>query len=359
MIFRVCVALTLFLSLSYSQASELLYLASGNSIEVKKIDLKTGKLSDFQKVEYKKLSKFTFSRNKQFLYAQAAMKDNPKQASIMTFKVATDGKLTFVHNAPIDMGTTELKTDHSDSFIAGANYGQGSVNIWKLEDGIYKGEMIQKIKLEKQAHATRFSPDNKMLMIPATGPNKIFQLSFDEKTGQVKQTTPAVGPSSGAAQPRHLIFHPMLNIAYSTLERKTPGVGTWQWNAGKGELTLIDNLQSSDDDTARITTADLHMSPDSKFLYISSRDKGKKLDAIIAYSIDQKSGKLTFVDSYPCENIPRSFCINKSGDFVYVAGQRANMMGVYKRDTETGALTKVTQYKTGNGPIWVETLSRD
>ena len=357
MINKVCVILSLLITISSTQAAELLYLASGGAIEVKKIDPATGKLSDFQKVEFTKLSKFTFSRSNKFLYAQAALKDNPKQATIITYKVAEDGELTYVNNAPINGGTTELKTDQTDNYIAFADYGGGTATVCKLENGIFKGKEIQKIKLEKKAHAARFSPDNKMLMIPATGPNVVFQLAFDAETGKITKKNAAPSTSQGACQPRHLIFHPEMNIAYSTQERVNPGVGVWKWDPAKGQLKFLQEIMSNKETTGSLTTADLHMSPDNKYLYASLRDKNKKQDAILLYKI-KTDGTLQYVNRFPCENIPRSFCLNKTGDFLYVAGQRADMMGVYKINKANGHLSKVTHYKTGKGPIWVETLER-
>ncbi len=337
-------------------AQELLYLSSGDAFEVKKINRQTGKLLNFQRTELKGLSVFTFSRNKKFLYAKASIDGSRKKPSIATYKVQADGKLVFVYNAPVTAKVTELKTDHTDKFIAGADYGKGTASIWQLENGVYKGELVQEIMLEKKAHAVRFSPDNKTLFIPATGPNKILQLAFDQETGKVTQHKPAIGPSSGAAQPRHLVFHPTLKVAYSTQERIKPGVAVWQWNPEKGTLALTQALTNSDDTSGRITNADLHISPDNKFLYISSRDNQKQLDQIIAYKINAIDGSLNLVKKFPSEHFPRSFTLNKSGDFIYVAGQKDNKLGVYKADKMTGHLTKVIQYPTGKNPIWVETL---
>jgi 6-phosphogluconolactonase len=358
MMSKILFLLTLLMISSSVNADELLYVSSGGVLEVKRIDPKTGKLEDFQKVELQGMSKFTFSRNKKFLYAQATMKEDRKKVSVATYKVAADGKLSYVNNAEINGGTTELKTDHTDKFLAAADYQKGRLTIWKLDDGVYKGAVVQELILEKKAHAARFSPDNKMLMIPATGPNKIFQLAFDAKTGKIQLKSEALGPKEGALQPRHLVFHPTINVAYSTQERMKPGVATWKWDSGKGELKVIQSLGSSEDTTGIITNADLHISPDQKFLYVSSRDRQKEQDQIIAYKINPKDGTLTLVKKFSCENIPRSFCLNKSGDFVYVCGQKANKMGVYKVDKSTGHLSKVIQYETGKGPIWIETLKR-
>ena len=352
---KIFVLFSFLLAVSTS-AAELLYVASGGAIEVKSIDPKTGKLENIQKVEMAGLSKFTFSRNKQFLYAQAAIANGKKkQASIATYKIANDGKLTFVHNAPISSGTTELKTDHTDKFIAAAKYGTGIVTVWKLEDGVYKGNIAKELRIEKKVHCSRFSKDNRFLMIPATGPNKVFELDFNQETGDISVKREAAGPTSGAAQPRHLVFHPTKNFAYTTLERIKPGVGVWTYDPKKGELNLIQNLANSEDATGSITNADLHLSPDNRFLYVSCRDKKGDTDHIVLYKVND-DGKLAFVKKFPCEDIPRSFCLNKSGDFAYVCGQGSAKMGVYKIDKESGHLNKVTVYETGKGPIWVETL---
>ena len=49
-------------------------------------------------------------------------------------------------------------------------------------------------------------------------------------------------------------------------------------------------------------------------------------------------------------------CLNKTGDFAFVAGQRDHKLGIYKISKTTGDLLKVMQYKTGKNPIWVETV---
>ncbi|WP_068546820.1 lactonase family protein [Thalassotalea crassostreae] len=341
---------------SQAMAQELLYLSAGDAIHIKKIDPQSGLLDDVQSVKLKGVSSFTFSQNKQFLYAQARIDGNRKKPSIATFKVAGDGRLTLVDNALVSGKTTELNTDHSDGYLAGASYGKGIASVWKLEDSVYKGELVQEIALEKKAHAVRFSPNNKVLYVPATAPNKIFQLAFDETNGKVSMLESAIGPKHGAMQPRHLIFHPLLNIAYSTQERIKPGVAVWTVDANTGNLEVIQALTNSEDTSGRITNADLHMSADNKFLYISTRDKEAKLDRITVYKINANDGRLTLINEHKSEYFPRSFTINKTDEFIYVAGQKGNTLGLYKRNKDTGELTKVHQYQTGDNPIWVETL---
>ena len=79
-------------------------------------------------------------------------------------------------------------------------------------------------------------------------------------------------------------------------------------------------------------------------------------DSIVAFRVDPQTGHLAFIGHYPCERVPRSFTIDKLGKFLYVAGQGDARLGAYRIE-ESGALTKISQYEVGKGPIWIETLS--
>ena len=137
-----------------------------------------------------------------------------------------DGSLEHLHTAPCGWGSGYLRPDATGRFLAGNSYGAGKVGIWALDDdGVYRGVPPRDFELEKRAHSAVFSPDNRFLYVPATGPNKIFQLVFNSQTGAIypNQPSSAPGPTGEdqARQPRHLIFHPKLDFAYTTNERPT------------------------------------------------------------------------------------------------------------------------------------------
>ncbi|MEC8507058.1 MAG: beta-propeller fold lactonase family protein, partial [Planctomycetota bacterium] len=165
-----------------------------------------------------------------------------------------------------------------------------------------------------------------------------------------------------ARQPRHLVFHPNLPVAYTTYERDPPGIGVWQWETEKGMLKPIQNLITQPDSfRGRITTADLHMTPNGRFLYLSNRDTTQRnsptgKDSIVGFRVHPQTGKLQRVGDFPCERIPRSFTIDKLGHFLYVAGQGDGRLGAYRIEG-SGELTKIQTYEVGEKPIWVETLS--
>jgi len=352
MFLRLLIFLSLLISLN---AKEFLYISSGASIDVREIDQETGKLKKVQKLELEGLSSFTFSPDYKFLYAQTSIRNGKKRkAAIATFSITDDGKITLIKNVEAPSSVTELKTDRTGRFLAGTR--SGNVYIWKLEEGIFTSSLACTIKLEKKTHAVRFSLDNRFLYIPGTAPNKIFCLSFDSKTGNIKHVSTAKGPTEGACQPRHLTFHQTLDIAYSTQERIKPGVAVWSRNKESGEMKLLQNIVTSKDTSSTITTADVHISPDKKFVYISSRDKSSKNNELISFQIDQSSGILKLIGRVKSEHLPRSFCLNQSGKFIYATGQGESKLGVYS--VKEGLLIKVIQYDIGEKAIWVESLNK-
>src|SRR3989337_3494724 len=72
-----------------------------------------------------------------------------------------------------------------------------------------------------------------------------------------------------------------------------------------------------------VGAADIHTSPDGKFLYGSNRGEANE---IVIYAID-KNGKLTYAGRQSeLINTPRNFAIDPSGNFLLVANQNGNDM---------------------------------
>jgi len=368
--------LTLLLSFStlgaeLMAADQNLYLSAGDKLSVFRIDDDSGKLAPLQELDLPGAGPMTASPDKNFLYVTANQSSGAKGkkpgAGLVTFRVGPDGKLKQLAIGPVNLRPGYLKSDAGGNYLAGNHYGPGKITLWKLEDHVYRGQTVQEVELEQKAHSSVFSPNNNFLLVPATGPNKVFQLRFDPSTGQAKPNDPpfAQGPQGDkeARQPRHLIFHPSKNIVYTTNERELPGVGVWSWNPNKGNLKTIQNIPTHPKGfKGTITTADLHLTPNQKFLYVSNRDTTDRKsvtgeDSIVAFSVNPGNGRLTKLGHFPCEHVPRSFVIGKNGRFLFVAGQSDNRLGTYRINPANGALEKIGQQETGARPIWVHCMN--
>jgi 6-phosphogluconolactonase len=107
---------------------------------------------------------------------------------------------------------------------------------------------------------------------------------------------------------------------------KTPASG-WQL------LTTCSTLPAGFQGTSYV--ADLHLSPDNRFLYVSNR--GSNTLAVFDVSDDGKSLELLYVEPVH-GNWPRSFAITPDGHFLVAANQKSNDLTVFQRDISTGRL---------------------
>ncbi len=348
------------------ESEQRLYLAAGGHLSVFQVNKQTGELTEIQNLKLEGAGPFTFAPNRKLLYAAATKSEGSKNVpSIATLQIEKGGALTLVNNAKVDLRPGYLMTDNNGEFLAGNHYGPGKATIWKI-DPIYRGVTIEELALEPKAHSTVFSPDNHWLLVPATGPNKVFINHFTAQVGNARPADPPFANSpireNDARQPRHLIFHPNLSVAYTSNERDEPGVGVWQWDTEKGELTTVQNIVTQPAGfSGTITTADLHLTPDARFLYVSNRDITQRnastgKDSIVGFRVDPQTGQLSMVGHTACERIPRSFTIDKLGKYLYVAGQGDARLGAYRIE-DSGQLTKLGQYDVESRPVWIETLA--
>ena len=342
------------------QAEErFVYSSAGGGVTVYEVDLATGKLTEIQTNEGAGLT--AISSDQKFLYRVGG-------DEIETYRIQKNGKLKSIGKNPTTEKAGYLSIDATGRFMAGNDYGGGSATVWEIgKDRIGIGEPVVAVELEKAAHSSLFSPGNGYLLVPATTPNKVFQLKFDAKTGALAANDPpsVSGPvgEGTAQQPRHIIFHPNGKIAYTTLERESPGVGVWRWDEVAGQLTLLQNIITIPDGfDGSITTADLHLTPDAKFLYVSNRDLTDRKavtgdSSLVGFTVNPETFELELIGHTPCPQVPRSFAIDRAGEFVYVAGQTAAKLATYRLDKETGELSPVEEIDTGKGPNWVKCVT--
>jgi 6-phosphogluconolactonase len=104
-----------------------------------------------------------------------------------------------------------------------------------------------------------------------------------------------------------------------------------------------------------VWAADIHTTPDDRFLYISERTSS----TLAAFGVDTASGKLTYLGSTPTEKQPRAFAIDPKGRFLVAAGEKSPTIAVYAIDQGSGALRLLQKYPVGKGANWVEIVSFD
>jgi 6-phosphogluconolactonase len=142
-----------------------------------------------------------------------------------------------------------------------------------------------------------------------------------------------LAPGSG---PRHLVFHPKEPFAYVTNELAS-GVTVLRVDRESGLLAVIQTVSSIPDTYDGYNdSADIHISPDGKFLYSSNRGH----DSIAVFAIEEETGCLTPVQFHTSGGVlPRNFGITPSGDFLLAANQKSGNISVFPLNKKTGMLS--------------------
>jgi len=95
-----------------------------------------------------------------------------------------------------------------------------------------------------------------------------------------------------------------------------------------------------EDFTQNNSCADIHVSPDGKFVYASNRGH----NSLAIFEVDKTSGELTMHGHRAVfGNTPRNFSLTPDGKYIVVANQRSNNLVSFLRDKNTGSLQFIDQ----------------
>lgn len=255
-----------------------------------------------------------------------------------------NGKLTELNRAASGGAhPCYITTDHTGKWLFTGNYTGGSVGVLPILADGKVGEPIQIIQHEgngpnaerqekAHVHSVNVSPNNHDIFVPDLGIDKVMAYRLDEQTGKLTEGKSMV--VSAGSGPRHFAFHPNGKYAY-VIQELTGKITAFAYQ--DSVLTQIEEVSTLPKDfTGKNACADIHISPDGKYLYGSNRF----YDTIVTFSIDEATGKLTQLSQTSVNGkVPRNFTISPNGKFVLVANQETDNIVIFKRDEKTGAIT--------------------
>jgi len=183
-------------------------------------------------------------------------------------------------------------------------------------------------------HATVLAPDNQWLFVPDLGIDTLKAYSFNARTGAVRPSKDHSVKLPDGAGPRHFVFHPNGRWAYLVQEL---GGRVTVFSYSKGRLKNLQTISTLPKDfTGSFTSADIHVSPDGRFLYASNRDAS---NTIAIFRVNQQNGQLTAIGHQSTlGRTPRNFNFDPSGNYLLVANQNSNDVVIFRVDRRTGLL---------------------
>jgi len=325
---------------------------NSNIISVFKCNASDGKLT---KVEDTNVSggpaSIAVSSDKKFMYVSQR---TAKTFSSFSINSST-GQLSFIGSINAVDNPVNISTDKTGKYLLSAYFAASKAAIYSINPvtGVINSTPVLEFSTAGiNPHAIKTDPENRFLYLTNMTGNLIQQFSFDGETGEISPLIPSVFTPINTDGPRHFVFHGEMNILYVSNELSNT-VSVYRYNVTTG---LLENLQTISTLPANYNltnkVADVHITPDNKYLFASNRGH----DSLAGFIIDSISGLLTANGYYSTQTSPRAFDIDASGNYLYAAGETSGKMTAYKIDRLTGQLDSIDTYSVGLNPSWIKCL---
>lgn len=374
-------ALFSYLASCHAFAATYVYVSNKEDGTISSFELnqKTGKLLPTPKASTPiglNIGPTVISPDHQYLYA--ITRDKPYFAQ--SFKInAKTGDLTAFAKTMIPSSYAYSTLDKTGQYLLSASYDDDLVSIHKVEDGKVLDQPIQTIRTQPNTHAVITDQSNQNVYATSLSGQVIHQYRFDPSNGHAYILKPATVSLDEQMTPRHLIISQSNEYVY-VLDEVAAKVITYKRDAKDGHLTQIavtasmapdstlnigaprgewrsanPALKANQDTTKDIWAADIHITPNGKFLYSSERTTS----TLTLFHIDTETGIPTRVKSFATEKQPRGFNISPNGRFLISAGEKTGKVSVFKIDQKTGELSLKQRYPVGLNPLWISITDID
>lgn len=233
-------------------------------------------------------------------------------------------------------------------FILTADYFGGTVSVFPLAgDGSL--EPLRRTFYfgpESRMHCCMVSPDGKWLFASDLGCDLIRRFPVLQ-TGPLPVGEPDIAyratPGSG---PRHFVFSEDGRFCYLLGEL---GDTLTVLRYEDGTLTPVQEIQAYRGRGKG--SADIHLSPDGRFLYTSHR---LRKDGIAIFRVDPQSGRVRRAGYRRTGTHPRNFTLSPDGRWLLCACRDDDAIEVYERDAATGRLRLTDRTISIHRPVCVQ-----
>jgi 6-phosphogluconolactonase len=347
--------------------------ARSKGIHVSRLDMTRGTLAPAQlAIESDNPSFLAVLPGRDMLYAanEVSTYEGKPTGSVTAYRIDRgSGKLTTVNRqSSLGGGPAHVVVDHAGKHVLVANYGGGSVAVLPLgADGALQpatgfmqhtgsGANPERQK-QPHAHSINLDASDRFVYAADLGIDKVMIYRMEAK-GLLTANDPAFAASEPGSGPRHLALHPSGRFAY-VINELTVTVTAFARDAARGGLTPIHTISTLPSGLAKqagYSTAEVQVHPSGRFLYGSNRGH----DSIAVFAIDEKTGRLTFVDATPTQGkTPRNFGIDPSGRYLLAANQNSDTVVVFAIDAKTGRLTPTGSTINVGAPVCIKFVGRN
>jgi len=285
---------------------------------------------------------------------------NGPHASVSSYRYdSNSGSFEYTGSYPSE-GADPCHLASDGRNLLSSNYTGGNMSVFRLDpDGnisngaadVYPGSIGGPDMTRQETahiHCSVFSPDGRYVYASDFSADRI--LRFDvTSSGIVPSTDPEGNQISFTLDadygPRHLTFSPDGKYFY-VIGELSGTVTSFRYEGGELFRTAVIDADPYDGRGS----ADIHISPDGRFLYVSNRLVN---DGISIFSINE-DGSLETVDYQPTGIHPRNFNITPDGRFLLCACRDSDVIQVFARDADTGKLKDTGHDISVPHPVCIE-----
>ena len=342
--------LSLLAAAATASAGEVVYVSNADSREISVLALAvdSGALTPLETVAVDgTVMPLAVSPDRHRLYA--ALRTQPYR--VLSFAIEPgDGRLRKLGESALADSMANIATDRSGRWLFAASYGGAKVTVNSIgADGVV-GAVQQLIPTGPNAHSMQSDVANRFVFATSLGADQISSWKFDAASGFLSANEPALLKTADKSGPRHIVFDRTQRFAYVVCELDA-SLLAFAYDAAQGTLRAIQQTTVLPPGfSGKPWGADVHLSPDGRFLYASDRTSS----TLAAFKVDAASGRLSLIGHVPTEKTPRGFAIDPNGRYLVAAGQDSHGVSVYAIDPASGALGFLKRYALGKNPNWVE-----
>lgn len=300
------------------------------------------------------------ARRRLYAVSEVLTSDGGPTGAIYAYTIDPDtGQLTFL-NRQYTGGGAPCYVSITEAHVLVANYAGGSVAVFPMKaDGSlgaatdivqHEGASINVARQEApHPHCIILDPAGRYAHVPDLGIDCVVSYAFDAKRGRLQTGPGCVGTRPGAG-PRHLVFDADGRYAYLISELDAT-VTVFAYAAKTGELTPVETLDAQPEGYDGVCSgADIHLTPDGRFLYASLRGTGE----IVGYVVAAGTGSLTGRSHVSTRGkTPRNFAIDPTGQFLVAANQDSDTLVTFRIDQHTGKLSDPVHIADVPSPVCV------
>ena len=334
-----------------ASAASWVYVANADSqeISVLQLDRAAGTLKAVSSVAVGGTAMpMAVSRDKRFMYV--ALRSQPFRVLSFAIDGATGG-LKKLGEASLADSMANIDLDTTGKWLFAASYGGNKITVNSINAEGVVGAVHQLLPTAPNAHAIHADASGRYVFATSLGGDNLSSWKFDPATGLLSANDPAlVNVAPAKTGPRHFTWDKAQKYLY-LLNELDGGMDVFAYDSTKGALRHLQRSSVMPPGfTGKPWAADLHLSPDGRFLYGSERTSS----TLTTFKVDPATGQLQVVGHTPTEKTPRGFAVDSTGRYLVSSGQESHSVSLHPIDGTTGMPGTPSRLPVGKNPNWIE-----